>query len=60
MTKGLLFWILFVLAILFGGFGVYHTYHGGFEAYGGWGLSVLELVLFYLLGSKVFGPALKD
>jgi hypothetical protein len=57
MSKGLLFWILFVLGVLFGCFGSYQSVHGGF-AYG-WGMPLIEVVLIGLLGWQVFGGAIK-
>jgi len=57
MTKGLLFWILFVLAILFGGFTGCHAYHGSVDF--SWGFPTLEMILLGLLGWQVFGSAVK-
>jgi hypothetical protein len=54
MDMGLLFWIIMILCIL--------TYIGGWAGWQGpwvYGSSVITLVLFGLLGWKVFGPILK-
>jgi hypothetical protein len=59
MTKGLLFWVLWILAVLFGCFGGYHAFHAGGDWYMGFGMPLLELILFGLLGWQVFGGAVK-
>lgn len=52
VSIGLLFWILFVLAIVFG-FGFIALPHGV-----AWGGNLLIFILIGLLGWKVFGPVL--
>lgn len=56
MTKGAIFWVLMILALLFGGF-VYWP-HGG-SPYWTLGNYLLQWVLFALLGWQVFGAAIK-
>lgn len=56
MTKGLLFWILMILwafAVLGVVFDFYPVKYGYVS-------NIFLFVLFFLLGSKVFGPPLKD
>lgn len=55
MTRGLAFWILMLLWLVFGiawrtGFGVNVAV---------WGLALIPFLLFALLGWQVFGPPLK-
>ncbi len=58
MQKGLLFWILMLLWLLVGVWGIWPA-TGGIVPYGtvGWGLVLFLLVS--LLGWKVFGPPLQ-
>ena len=57
MTRGLLFWVIWVICVLvwagvtFGGMGV------GLRPYTGGG--VIEFILFGLLGWQVFGPVIR-
>jgi hypothetical protein len=59
MTKGLLFWVIWVICVLiwagvnFGGMGA------GFNASHLAGGGVIEFVLFGLLGWQVFGPVIQ-
>lgn len=50
MPKGILFWVIFVLAILFGGYGCWNT--GNRWAAG---MSLVVAILLFLLGWQVFG-----
>jgi hypothetical protein len=56
MTKGLLFWIIWVICVLvwagvnFGGFSAMRPYAGG---------GVIEFILFGLLGWQTFGPVIR-
>lgn len=50
MTFGLLFWIIMLFTLLFGGWSWHRS-----EPYGPWGSSFLLFVLLFLLGWKVFG-----
>lgn len=57
MTRGLLFWVLMVIAFVF--------YLGVFAApayvghYGGMGGALLNFILFGLLGWQVYGPPVR-
>ncbi len=53
MSMRLLFWILMLLVLLNG---VYVSYHSGWAFNGG---SLIEFLLFLLLGWKVFGPPIQ-
>jgi hypothetical protein len=53
MSLGLCFWVIFIVAIVFFGAIVGGAFYG--QAYGHIG-SLVDLVLFALLGWKVFGP----
>lgn len=58
MAIGFLFWLLMLLWLIFGYFGV--TYNEGpyrSRILGGWG--ILSFVLFMLLGWRTFGPPLQ-
>jgi uncharacterized membrane protein YtjA (UPF0391 family) len=54
---GILFWVIMLMWLLFGYFGV--TYEGTYRSriLGGWGL--VTFLLFLLLGWKTFGPPLQ-
>lgn len=56
MTKELLFWMVFIFALLFGGW--YHFQNAQLNYYGA-GLSLIEFILIGLLGWQVFGSAVK-
>lgn len=57
MTRSLLFWVLMLLAVVLG---FYSNYGQAVHyAYTSAGMTLLELVLFALLGWQVYGPALK-
>jgi hypothetical protein len=58
MSRGLLFWILVILWVIFGFFGaaIVDARH---VVYVGWGSNLLLLILFALLGWQVFGPPIK-
>lgn len=56
MSIGLLFWILMILWFIFGF--AYRAAPDRFGPYGWVGGSLLELILFGLLGWRVFGPIL--
>jgi hypothetical protein len=57
MPIGILYWMLIILAVLFGG---YWNFGRGEGANWGWfGMSLLHLVLFALIGWKLFGPVLQ-
>ena len=53
MTIGFLFWLIWILALLFGGVGVFRAEPAG-RWYGG-GFSLVVWVLLGLLGWRVFG-----
>jgi hypothetical protein len=55
MDIGLLFWILMILWMISSLGGYFRT-----EPYWGYGTSVFQLVLFFLLGWQVFGPMLRS
>jgi hypothetical protein len=57
MSRGLLFWLLVILTIIFGLWWSFPMVSSG--TYAPLGMTILELVLFSLLGWQVFGPALK-
>lgn len=51
MTKGTLFWVIWVLCFLFG-----FAYQRGWTAdYGPWGFGFIVMALFFLLGWHNFG-----
>lgn len=52
MTLGILFWVLWIIALIFG-LALHSGYIGGYGLIGG---SLLTFVLFGLLGWQVFGP----
>lgn len=58
MSKGLLFWVIWVLCVLiwagvnFGGFGTPYVAHWA-------GGGVIEFILFGLLGWATFGPVIQ-
>jgi len=52
MTIGLLFWVLYVVALVFTGWGAYTAK----AAPNAWGGSLLFFVLVGLLGWQTFGP----
>ena len=59
MTLGLCFWILMLIALVFG-----FAWHSGYMAgpmgsYGPYGFSLLTPFLFGLLGWRTFGPPLR-
>jgi hypothetical protein len=56
MTIGLLFWVLMILSLLFGGLSASPKWT---ERCPTWASSLLVWVLLALLGWAVFGPALK-
>lgn len=53
MTKGLLFWIIFLITLLFGG---WWSYGLGVGYFGG---SLIVMVLIGLVGWQTFGPPIK-
>ncbi len=55
MSMRLLYWILILLWVLFIG---WHSYNTGWNFYVGGG-SLLQFILFVLLGWKVFGPPIE-
>ena len=58
MSTGLLFWLLWVLAVLFGAWGIYPTPNRpAFVPFGG---ALLLFVLLFLLGWRVFGFILQN
>lgn len=57
MTRGLLFWILMILWLIFGIFINLEPIHAG--NYYGMGGTLLQFILFGLLGWQVYGPAVK-
>ena len=57
MSKGLLFWILMILWLVLGVFVNWGSVHAG--NYYGMGGTLLEFILFGLLGWQVFGPVIK-
>jgi hypothetical protein len=55
MPKGMVFWLVFIICLLFGGFWCYHDQ--GYRTYGvPFGI---DMVLFGLLGWGIYGPAVK-
>lgn len=58
MTRGLLFWILVILWVIFGFFGA-ELVSPRHVVYVGYGTNLLMLVLFSLLGWSVYGPPIK-
>ena len=56
MTIGLLFWVLMILSLLFGGASLSPKWS---EKMPTWSHGILVWVLLALLGWAVFGPALK-
>ena len=58
MSRGLLFWILVILWVIFG-FVAPWVVPAGNTIYIGYGSNLLLLVLFILLGWQVFGPPVK-
>jgi len=57
MTTGLLFWVIMLIALLFGIWGIYSAPGG--PNWHGMGMSLVLWVLLALLGWEVFGPAIK-
>jgi hypothetical protein len=55
MTMRLLYWILILLWVIFGVFGSWFVSYGAYGHYAPIAGSILQLVLFVLLGWKVFG-----
>jgi hypothetical protein len=53
MSKGLLFWIIFLIALLFGG---WYTFGMGYSYFGG---SIIVMILIGLIGWQTFGPPVK-
>ena len=56
MTKAMLFWMLYILAILFTGYFRVQNFHGDYAVVG---MSLMEFILIGLLGWQVFGGAVK-
>jgi len=54
MSRGVIFWVLMILVFVFG---VFSHWGGGSINYMSAGMSLLQFVLFALLGWQVFGPA---
>ncbi len=54
MSLRLMFWIIMLVLIVFSGLGLYGTL--AYSHYAGLGSSLVVLVLFFILGWKVFGP----
>jgi hypothetical protein len=60
MTRGLLFWVLMILWLVFGIFYFWPSAGGsGFVVFAPMGNHLLEFVLFAIVGWQVFGPAVK-
>lgn len=60
MSKGLLFWIILILWLIFGLlFWWPAAAVGGGTGYAPLGIPVIVFVLFFLLGWKVFGPPIQ-
>ena len=59
MSRGLLFWIIFVLFLLFGGFVIWSDNSGPHYGHMTIGLSVVQWVLIGLLGWGICGPPVK-
>ena len=55
MSRGLIFWVLILVWVVFG-VAVYGGYGGH---YGAGASTLLELVLFVLLGWQVYGPPVR-
>lgn len=58
MQKGLLFWVLMLLWLVFG-LWTYWPASGGSTAFGPVGVNLLLFLLIGLLGWKAFGPPLQ-
>jgi hypothetical protein len=56
MDKGTLFWIVFVISLLFGGFRIFRAEPANRLEVGG---DLIFYVLVGILGWQVFGPVLK-
>lgn len=54
MTRGTIFWVLMIITLVLG---IFMHWGGGQINYASAGMSLLEYVLFALLGWQVFGPA---
>jgi len=59
MSRGLIFWVLMLLWLLFGVLVFWPRGGGGAMAFAPLGGTLLQFVLFGLLGWQVFGPAVK-
>lgn len=57
MSRGFVFWLLMLIVLVLG---LYGHLGGSNLNYAGAGMTLLELILFGLLGWKVFGPAVKE
>jgi hypothetical protein len=57
MPIGILYWMLIILAVLFSGYWNFGRAEGG--NWGWFGVNLLQLVLFALIGWKLFGPVLQ-
>jgi hypothetical protein len=57
MSRGAIFWVLMIVTAVLG---LYGHWGAGQVNYAGAGLTLLELILFGLLGWKVFGPAVHE
>lgn len=57
MAKGMVFWLVYIVCLLFGGFCVFHG--GGSVTYWSAGLPGVEMLLIGLLGWGIYGPAVK-
>jgi len=56
MSAGIWFWIIFVLSLLFTGWG-YYSHPAGWPSMG---MSLIQFVLFGLLGWQVFGAPIQS
>lgn len=56
MTRGLIFWVLMLIWLVFG-FIVWGGYLGHYGIYGD---RLLEFILFLLLGWQTYGPPVRD
>jgi len=55
MTRGLIFWVLMLVWLVFG----IVVHFGGMGPYGPLGSAILLFVLFFMLGWQVFGPPIR-
>lgn len=57
MPTGIIFWVLMILWLVLGGWGAYGAGPAGWHSFGG---TLLEFVLFALLGWRTFGAPVQN